>query len=315
MGLSDFLQQVNDEVKIINSSDFNIEVIETKTVPTREDKEITYENIDTKTKKCKSIETCVLYIDIRKSTELSLTHYPKTLSKLYSSFVKSMLRASRYHGGHVRNIIGDRVMVVFDSENCMTNAVNTAILLNTVSSGIMNKHFKNNEVKCGIGIDYGKMLVTKVGTVNHGIENIEYKSLVWLGKPANIASKLTDIANKTHKGRNEFINEGLHYPLTDAWSWSKLSYGEFIDNLEANFTVNLKYKNPYFNAFIKHSDDITTNAILITEVVYNEFKKKNPNDATIKNNWWIKEDIKIPEYDGVIYGGSIIYKNALDKVR
>jgi hypothetical protein len=52
-------------------------------------------------------------------------------------------------------------------------------------------------ISCGIGIDYGRMLVTKTGVRRHGNEQQNYRSLVWLGRPANIASKLTDLANKT----------------------------------------------------------------------------------------------------------------------
>lgn len=197
--LKDFLQDISDDVKTINSSDFKVEVIETKQVPNPDDKDLTYENFDTLTKKCKSIETCVLYIDIRKSTQLSSIHRNSTLVKLYSSFIRSMVKAGEYYDGKVRNIVGDRVMVVFNSDSCFTSAVNTAILMNTIADRIINKHFKNNEVKCGIGIDYGKMLVSKVGTIKQGNENSQYKSLVWLGNAANIASKLTDAANKPNK--------------------------------------------------------------------------------------------------------------------
>lgn len=199
MVLKDFLQNINDGVKTMNDSNFTIEVIETKTVPNPDDKDLTYENFDTMTKKCKSIETCVLYIDIRKSTELSNIHRNPTLVKLYSSFIRSMVKAGEYYGGKVRNIVGDRVMIVFHSDNCFTKSVDTAILMHTIATKIINKHFKNNEIKCGIGIDYGKMLVSKVGTIKQGNENSQYKSLVWLGNAANIASKLTDVANKPNK--------------------------------------------------------------------------------------------------------------------
>jgi class 3 adenylate cyclase len=37
----------------------------------------------------KLIDTCVLYIDIRRSTDLNLSHKPVTVAKLYSAFVRS----------------------------------------------------------------------------------------------------------------------------------------------------------------------------------------------------------------------------------
>jgi len=142
------------------------------------------------------LRTCVLYIDMRKSTDLSLAHRPETLAKLYTSFVRAMTRTARYYGGHVRGIIGDRVMVLFDVDQCFTNAVNCAIAMNTVAKHIINESFKSNEVRFGIGIDYGRMLVTKTGIRRHGSEQSSYRNLVWLGRPANVASKLTDAANK-----------------------------------------------------------------------------------------------------------------------
>ena len=40
------------------------------------------------------------------------------------------------------------------------------------------------------------MLATKTGLRRHGSAQQSYRSLVWLGRPANVASKLTDQANK-----------------------------------------------------------------------------------------------------------------------
>src|ERR1019366_6964287 len=96
----------------------------------------------------------------------------------------------------VRGIIGDRVLMLFDAANCFTNVIDTAILINSVCQYVLNKHFTHNEITFGIGIDYGNMLATKTGIRRHGSAQQSYRSLVWLGRPANIASKLTDHANK-----------------------------------------------------------------------------------------------------------------------
>ena len=74
-------------------------------------------NLDTKIQGTKLIDTCVLYIDIRRSTELNLTHKPKTVAKLYTAFVRAMSRIARDRKGHVRGIIGDRIMVIFDKKD------------------------------------------------------------------------------------------------------------------------------------------------------------------------------------------------------
>jgi adenylate cyclase len=196
MGLKELRAEIDDEVSTLLGNDFAIEVTNTQYVPHAGDPAITFPDVTERSQGTKLIETCVLYIDIRRSTELNFSHKPRTVAKLYTAFVRAMTRVARHYEGHVRGIIGDRVMVIFDHVNCYTNAVNCAIAMNTVAKYIINKHFKANEVTCGIGIDAGKMLATKTGIRRHGEEQANYRNLVWLGRPANTASKLTDLANK-----------------------------------------------------------------------------------------------------------------------
>ena len=308
MSVKDVLDTLDEEIEIIHSSDFEIEITETKYVPHFNDSNLTFENFDTKKKKVKTIETCVLYIDIRKSTSLNLQHYPQTMAKLYSSFIRGMIKAAEYYDGKIRNIIGDRLMVVFDSYNCFSNAVDTAILMNTISQKIINKRFKNNVFTCGIGIDYGKMMVTKCGTIKQGHENANYKSLVWLGRPANIASKLTDEANKTSTSyTRDGLNIGLHYPLTDVWSWIFKTPEEFVENIKITYSPKMIYKDEYFKSCFATTKTIynhdSTPPILMTEAVYNGYKKENPNADSILKNWWTLKSRKISDYDGKVYGG------------
>ena len=121
------------------------------------------------------------------------------MGKVYTAFTKAVLKVARHHNGHIRNIIGDRVMIVFPVKDCFTNAVDCAISINHISKYIINKQFKYVDFKCGIGIDYGDLRIIKVGIQRNGTENAENKGLVWAGYPANIASRLTDSANKVIK--------------------------------------------------------------------------------------------------------------------
>ncbi len=69
MSLEGFFSDIDSQVGIVLSSDFNIQVVDTDYVPNFDDSEITYDNLDEKTKKCKRLESCVLYIDMRDSTK------------------------------------------------------------------------------------------------------------------------------------------------------------------------------------------------------------------------------------------------------
>lgn len=275
-------------------------------------------------KKGKLINTCVLFLDMRNSTVISNKHSQDMLARLYTSFIESMVKAGEYYGGKVRQIVGDRIMVVFDSKDCFKQALDTAILLNTVSKYIINKQFSGSEIKCGIGIDYGQMLVIKTGIAKQGKEKEDYRSLVWLGKPANIASKLTDTANKTinqirFKVEYEafppidlYKSLGVPKPQNDTTSNSKNHRTqEEIDSeiftKRFSWDDGPKYKRKRIYSVEKVEEQITLSPILMTEVVFDNLKKKYPNRDCIKKQWISATKAKVKGYNGVIYGGEIIY--------
>lgn len=307
MSLKDFFETIDDQVSTVLDSDFDIEVTDTKFVPNFNDPNITYDNLDTKKIKCKRLESCVLYVDIRNSVQLSASKRPHTLAKVYSTFVRSMIECGRYYGGHVRNIIGDRVMIVFDQNDCFKKAVDTAVLMNSVCQHILNKRIKSTDFKCGIGIDYGKMLITKGGAIKQGAEKEFYRSLVWLGKPANIASRLTDLAFKTEYYTENKVREAYNYSHLGKLLWVNRSYDEFIEQLETTYSNQVKHKNDNFFSF--HTTFDTTsksyNPILITKTVYDGLKREHPDVDYIKKGYFIKEDIQVKDYTGDVYGADV----------
>lgn len=261
-------------------------------------------------------------MDIRGSVELNQKHYKDTMGKIYTAFTKSMLKIAQHHNGFVRNIIGDRVMIVFNEENCFTNAVDCAITINRTAQ-IINDIFTNVDFKCGIGIDYGTMKVIKVGTERKGSENTENKNLVWVGKPANIASRLTDVANK--EVERVYIKYEKYNPLVltieDIFNIPKgltNSRGGFITNEEITtneeFSKNLSYNDGVFlykNGVIKdfQKDKIIFESILMTEAVFKEFKKENPNRKSIKEEFWTEiPNYNIKNVSSKVYQGDVFWK-------
>jgi adenylate cyclase len=57
----------------------------------------------------------VLFVDIRNSVKLNEKHQTQTMGRIYTAFTKAILKIAYHHNGFVRNIIGDRVMIVFSS--------------------------------------------------------------------------------------------------------------------------------------------------------------------------------------------------------
>ncbi|MFN3209509.1 adenylate/guanylate cyclase domain-containing protein [Roseovarius indicus] len=311
--MNDLKDEIDNEVSEILSSDFTVNVTETRTVPKANDPAITFPNLRTGQLSCKLIETCVLYIDIRKSTELNLKHRRATVAKLYSAFGRAMTKCARHFGGHVRGIIGDRLMVVFDSENCFRNALDTAVLMNSVCKYVLNKKFPHNDIKCGIGIDYGRMLITKVGIIRRSVETSNYQGLVWLGRPANLASKLTDLANKSGESFElKHVSTGFQVPGQGNWRWTDQTLEDFVNCLDTlPFSNDISHRDPNFRSFIKTSTTIETRKstppILMTKEVWKGFSHECPSRDCVTKRWYRKNDVQLPEYSGEVFGGDVIF--------
>jgi adenylate cyclase len=151
--IAGFKADVSEEVSTILAPNFVVNLTSTSAVPHSDDAAITFPNLDAGSQGVKVIETAVLYVDMRRSTQLSLRHHPDAVTKLYSAFVRAMTRCAKVFSGEVRGIVGDRVMMLFDSGDCYENAVYTGILINSVCKHVINRHFPHEEVSFGIGID------------------------------------------------------------------------------------------------------------------------------------------------------------------
>lgn len=327
MGIKELKDEIVDEVGTILASNFRIDVTKTDTVPHSSDAAITFPNLDAKRQGAKLIDTCVLYIDIRRSTELNFTHKPITVARLYSAFVRAMTRCARYHKGHIRGIIGDRVMVIFDRQNAFVYAVECALSMNSVAQYVINKYFTRGEVTCGIGIDAGKMLATKTGVRRRGIEQANYRNLVWLGRPANIASKLTDLANKPEDSfkytvvraafnQSVFGLGQLLWPTlagSGQRQWREIYANDFVRQLSSEPGSNrIVHSDPSF-ASMSHEERTfvrrpKTGPILMTEAVWIGYRTAAPQAPAVANGWFKEITLSVPSYSGKVYSGDVHYK-------
>ena len=113
MSLKGIMNEIETDVIDVTKTRFTHEV--TMVVPSAADGDLTYERA--KDKKGKLIETCALYVDIRNSVALTEKHHTQTMGRIYTAFTKAVLKIARNHNGHIRNIIGDRIMIVFPTKN------------------------------------------------------------------------------------------------------------------------------------------------------------------------------------------------------
>lgn len=341
--MEEILKQINQDVKDIFR--FNIETTGAYVVPSRNDSGLTFPIGDVK--KGKVIETCVLMADMRNSTKISkqLNRDKIRLGKIYSAFIHAMATVADEYG-YVRNIIGDRVMVVFDPKDCYTKALTCAVLMNTVITKILAKHVALDDFKVGIGIDFGQMLVLKTGIRKKHEEQSEYKNLVWVGDAANIASKLTDAATKEIKVQNYKVkyepwNHAKHLgigssilgslypqskfsrpapqpdylPLTEKiFSEEEITENLFINSDKKGFTL----LNGRIHAIEKLPiQTISIPNILMTENVYSYLKAKHPERLQteskgttllkLKRQLYHPVNYEFKDVTAKVYGGNVYY--------
>lgn len=297
--IKDLINPVSDEIDKIFSTDFTY--TPTNSVPNVEgNTDLTYSNGDEQ--KGLELTTCVLFVDIRDSVKINNEHYTHVKGRIYTSFVASVLRIAKYHHGYVRNIIGDRVMVVFEPKECFKNAVDCAVSINHVASKIIAAKIPGFHV--GIGIDYGTMKVYKVGIITTGVENAENKNLVWIGDPANFASRLTDMAGKSMEKKYNMkrILRNFLDPKKTITIKGKYNNGNLIEKLSS-------YSSQDFNSIqsIDELDAGTYNNILITEDVFEGLKKQQPNRNSIKKKFWTETNGDFRGVNKKVYQASLIW--------
>lgn len=330
MAINDFLNIIEQDIKDILALPFNYR--NTNNVPNRYDTNMSFDR--GAAKMGKTISSCVLYVDIRNSLKLTKQLSPEKMGKLYTIFTKSVLKASQHHSGKVRNVIGDRVMIVFPVQDCFINAVECAITINHIATKI-DRQFTDVNFKCGIGIDWGEMRVVRVGLHKQGYEGTENRNLVWVGNPANIASRLTDIANKSVKinrfkvsynahnygylsfllGRpvggmgNGFSRPTVGNMYSTDISVDDLSEAEFADRIDSSDILGITYNKGKFINFKKEKKEINFSPIIVTEKVFIEYKKSLILKGTLPHTSWQKiENHYIRDFSGNIYQANLVWE-------
>lgn len=234
-----------------------------------------------------SIMAAILFIDIRRSTYLTENSNAKSMVKIYRSFMRLCVDCVRKCDGVTRQFMGDRIMGVFKDtydekgqiiETASNKAVNAARCMQTLLDYSLNKYLKCNVngkiIECGIGIDYGKILITKAGM--YGVESDEKKeneiSFVWVGNATNHASKFSDLAD----GGEIFISSSVYKGLS-----SDLKVNSWLE------VIKYKGKNPYKGYSIKdfyldYAEDLGVPLKIHDDNISHEENAKQISDGIVK---------------------------------
>lgn len=155
------------------------------------------------------VDVSAMFVDIRESTSLSRIHRRPTLAKIYRSFISEVVAIMNGNETcHEINIIGDCVSGIFatktkpDIDELISTAAKINSLIMTINCKLSKKNIQN--IKVGIGIDYGRALMIKAG-----YKGSEINEIVWMGDVVNNASKLCNNANRQNS--NEILISSTIY--------------------------------------------------------------------------------------------------------
>lgn len=170
------------------------------------DSNVPVDNDITDSNKVYKGEVSILFADMRNSTIFTDENSPKTVVKVYRSFLKTITRAIRVCHGNIRDFIGDGVLAVFSDkeiDGTMVSSSEQAVvagkLICTLIDYCLNPKLKDKFdviIGYGIGICTGTVLATKVGMRgNEKKTDVENETgIIWIGSCTNHASKFCGVA-------------------------------------------------------------------------------------------------------------------------
>jgi class 3 adenylate cyclase len=140
-----------------------------------------------------NLDGTVLYADLSGSTKLVDAYKPQFPAEVYKTYLRCAARIVKSESGSITAYDGDRIMAVFLGNSKNSSAGRAGLKINYAVKNIINpaieKQYPNvtYRVKHTVGIDTSPLFVARIGVRNDN-------DLVWVGRAANYAAKLTEIA-------------------------------------------------------------------------------------------------------------------------
>lgn len=217
MGLKDDLKA---EVKATFASQWEVQI--SKSVPAPEDLRLNANH-------AKDLEAAtVLYADLNESTKM-VDAFDWTFSaEVYKTYLRCAAQVINSENGVITAYDGDRVMAVFTGDTKNTSAVRCAMKINYSVCEIIRPALKaqypnkNFTLKHVVGIDTSQLRTARIGVRGDN-------DLVWVGRAANYAAKLTSLSEKATwitKNVYDQMHKDVKYSNgTDMWelrNWTNM---------------------------------------------------------------------------------------------
>jgi class 3 adenylate cyclase len=163
----------------------------------------------------KNLETAtVLYADLDGSTNMVESNSWTFSAEVYKVYLRCAAQVIRNEGGVITAYDGDRVMAVFTGGRKNTSAVRCGLKINYAVKSIIQPLLeaqypkKTFTWKHVVGIDTSQLRTARIGV--HGDND-----LVWVGRAANYAAKLTTLS-----GKSTWITKAVYDKMLDEVKFS-----------------------------------------------------------------------------------------------
>lgn len=159
------------------------------------------------------IDATFLYADLAKSSQMVKELDRRIAAKVLKSFHSATARLIRSNSGKIVSFDGDRILGVFFGPTKNSDATKCALQINwavkkirhifeTRYDAVKNASFR---ISHGVGVDTGTVLTVRAGA--RGAND-----LIWIGRPPNLAAKLSDLRN----GHSTHITAAVFNKLMDS---------------------------------------------------------------------------------------------------
>lgn len=179
----------------------------------------------------------VLYADLSQSTALVNEKKWEFAADIYKSFLLCAATLIRDEGGKITSYDGDRVMGIWIGNKQCDDAVRCALKINYAVQEILTPAMKlgwTTDYKPiqVVGVDKSSIRATRTGVR-------KYNDIVWVGRAANYAAKLTTIK----RDERTFITKSVYDSLTRDL---KISSGG--TNMWNSYTWNTQDSHPIYGS-------------------------------------------------------------------
>lgn len=150
----------------------------------------------------------VLYADLAESTLMVESKKPEFSAGVYKAFLHCAAKIIKDNGGTITAYDGDRIMAVYIGNSKNTDAAKTALKINWACKNLIQPALKKKwttdyVLKHRVGIDTSELFIARTGVRGDN-------DLVWVGRSANWAAKLSDLPDSFATWISGAIYENIH---------------------------------------------------------------------------------------------------------